>query len=222
MLDWKNPDYFPIIKERNDRLIAIKRDPELLAAVKVHYKQNPIDFINDWMMTYDPRQAAPYSPLILFPKQEKLISFLDESMQIKEDGLIEKSRDVGITWVCCAYAVWAWLFKEGVKIGFGSRKEKLVDELGNIDSIFEKMRVIIRFLPNEFLPVYQDQLGSWLTYKEDRDATYLRIINRETSAMISGEAGDNIGRGGRSTMYFKDESAFYERAEKIEADGNFY
>ena len=35
--------------------------------------------------------------------------------------------------------------------------------------------------------------------------------------IIKGEAGDNIGRGGRSSIYFKDESAFYERPDKIEA-----
>lgn len=35
--------------------------------------------------------------------------------------------------------------------------------------------------------------------------------------MIAGEAGDNIGRGGRKSMYFKDESAHYARPELIEA-----
>ena len=32
-----------------------------------------------------------------------------------------------------------------------------------------------------------------------------------------GEAGDNIGRGARTSIYFKDESAFYERPELIDA-----
>jgi hypothetical protein len=32
-----------------------------------------------------------------------------------------------------------------------------------------------------------------------------------------GEAGDNIGRGNRTSIYFKDESAFYERPESIDA-----
>ena len=36
-------------------------------------------------------------------------------------------------------------------------------------------------------------------------------------ATITGEAGDNIGRGGRNAIYFKDESAHYERPELIEA-----
>jgi len=45
----------------------------------------------------------------------------------------------------------------------------------------------------------------------------MKIINRQNGSTITGESGDNIGRGGRSGLYFKDESAFYERPEKIEA-----
>ena len=45
----------------------------------------------------------------------------------------------------------------------------------------------------------------------------MKIVNHDNGSIISGEAGDNIGRGGRKSMYFKDESAHYERPEKIEA-----
>lgn len=45
----------------------------------------------------------------------------------------------------------------------------------------------------------------------------MKFINPENGATITGEAGDNIGRGGRKLIYFKDESAHYERPEKIEA-----
>ncbi|WP_236002284.1 hypothetical protein [Paraburkholderia elongata] len=45
----------------------------------------------------------------------------------------------------------------------------------------------------------------------------MKISNPENGAMIVGEAGDNIGRGNRTSIYFKDESAYYERPEKIDA-----
>jgi len=45
----------------------------------------------------------------------------------------------------------------------------------------------------------------------------MRILNRENGSSIVGEAGDNIGRGNRTSIYFKDESAFYEHAEAIDA-----
>ncbi|MDT9693866.1 hypothetical protein Q5762_37205, partial [Streptomyces sp. P9(2023)] len=47
--------------------------------------------------------------------------------------------------------------------------------------------------------------------------TFMKCINLENGSTITGESGDNIGRGGRKSMYFKDESAHYERPEKIEA-----
>jgi len=51
----------------------------------------------------------------------------------------------------------------------------------------------------------------------DRHASFMKILNPVSGAIISGESGDNIGRGGRKKIYFKDESAHYERPEKIEA-----
>jgi hypothetical protein len=45
----------------------------------------------------------------------------------------------------------------------------------------------------------------------------MSVRNPENGSVIVGEAGDNIGRGSRTSIYFKDESAFYERPEKIDA-----
>src|SRR5690606_18584010 len=44
-----------------------------------------------------------------------------------------------------------------------------------------------------------------------------KLANNDNGATITGESGDNIGRGGRKSRYFKDESAHYERPELIEA-----
>jgi Pyruvate/2-oxoacid:ferredoxin oxidoreductase delta subunit len=39
---------------------------------------------------------------------------------------------------------------------------------------------------------------------------------RQTGASITGEGGDNIGRGGRSSVYFVDEAAFVERPALVD------
>ena len=208
MIDFQNPDYFPIFQQRIDFLNKLRANPATIPAIKLHFKHNPIDFINMFKITYDPRKKPAFMPFVLFPKQEEFILWLKDSYELKEDGLAEKSRDMGFTWLASAFSVWLWLFHEGSKIGWGSRKEMLVDRVGDPDSIFEKIRMFIRFLPQEFRPE---------GYQENKHATYLKIINPENGNVIAGEAGDNIGRGGRSTIYFKDESAFYERPEKIEA-----
>lgn len=210
ILKW-NPDY----KTENLRRIrmwnTLKHDRVLQEAAMVFYKTHPKEWIEDYVFTYDPRVRPPKAktmPFLVFPKQEELIDFLMSAMKDNENGLVEKSRDMGATWLCAAMSVWLWLFEEGSAVGWGSRKEDLVDEIGNPDSIFEKMRIIINHLPTWQKPA---------DFDPRRHATYMKIINPQHGSTIIGEVGDNIGRGGRSSIYFKDESAHYARPEKIEA-----
>lgn len=200
--------------EFNRRIVmlrSLKADSQLRETMTAYYKENPKAFINDFCITYNPRNKAPLPktmPFVLFRRQEEFIDYLLGCLRDGESGLVEKARDIGATWLCCAFSVWLWLYHDGTSIGWGSRKEQLVDRLGDSDSIFEKMRMIIKSLPDFMLPVGFD----FRTH-----ATYMKVINPENGSTITGEAGDNIGRGGRSTIYFKDESAHYERPELVEA-----
>lgn len=184
----------------------------MLAGAKEFYRTRPVEFICHWFDTYDPRVAGTSTPakmpFILFERQAEMVDFLWALVKGQESGLMEKCRDAGATWVCSAFSVWLWLFVPGSSIGWGSRKEQLVDKLGDADSIFEKIRMLIRGLPREFWPK---------GFNEKEHMPFMRILNPENDATITGEAGDNIGRGGRKLIYFKDESAHYERPEKIEA-----
>jgi len=208
MIDFKNPDYLPIIERRARRLSKLKSQPEEIKKVLIHYETHPVDFIEDWMWTYDPRKKPAVMPFMLWPKQQEYIQWLWDRYLNKEDALVEKSRDAGATYLNIAFAIWLWRFLRGVKIGFGSRKEMLVDRLGDPDSIFEKARMVLKYMPKQILPT---------GFSVELHTPFLKILNPENGSAITGEAGDNIGRGGRSSIYFKDESAFYERPERIEA-----
>lgn len=195
-----NPDYLEEYKSRIKRMRKIREDQQYRIATKKIYKNNPVAWINDWCITYDPRAKPPkpkVMPFILFPKQEEFVEFLWECLQTGEDGLIEKARDMGATWVCCAFSVWLWLFHPQMAISWGSRKQDLVDKLGDPDSIFEKIRMIFRNLPRFMLPD---------GFNMQKHAPFQKINNPVNGATITGEAGDNIGRGGRSSIYFKDEA----------------
>ena len=210
IIDWKNPEYSEVYKERLIRLKLIRTDPKYLIAHRTFYKTHPIDFIQDWMTTYDPRvrKRSPIMPFILFFRQRQFINWLMDRVENIEDSVVTKSRDMGLTYLCMAFSLWLWSFQPGVKVGWGSHKEAKVDRLGDPDSIFEKARMILQYMPREMLPRGFDL---------KRDCPHLKIINRETGATITGESGDQIGRGGRSTIYFKDESAFYQRPDRIDA-----
>lgn len=210
--DFKAPDYERIYEIRAERLERIRSTPGMAAGLLEHYKDNPVDFINDWGMTFDPRNAEiglPTTvPFLLFPKQAEFIVWVVDHWRGRKDGLAEKSRDMGVSWLCVGLAVWLWRFHAGTVTGFGSRKEEYVDKIGDPKSLFWKIRQFINLLPSEFQP---------RGYVEGRHAAYMRIVNPENGSAIVGEAGDNIGRGNRTSVYFKDESAFYERPEAIDA-----
>lgn len=210
--DFKQPDYERIYTLRAERLDRIRADASILPGLKEHYKDNPADFITDWGMTFDPRNAEvglpTVVPFLLFPKQEEFVNWIVQRWRNREDGLAEKSRDMGISWLCVAIAHWMWQFHAGTVIGFGSRKEEYVDKIGDPKSLFWKARQYINLLPVEFRPA---------GYVESKCAPHMRILNPETHSAIVGEAGDNIGRGNRTSIYFKDESAFYNHADAIDA-----
>jgi len=208
------PDYVATWAWRQSQIIKMREEPALLGGALSFYSrpENAVHFINHWMDTYDPRNAGrgtpPYMPFILFGRQAEFVEFILALIRGEENGLVEKARDMGATWVCAAVSVWLWRFYPGSATGWGSRKEQLVDKLGDPDSIFEKIRILIRRLPPEFMPK---------GFSHEEHMPYMRIVNPETGSTITGEAGDNIGRGGRKLVYFKDESAHYDRPEKIEA-----
>lgn len=210
-LDFKAPDYDRLFKVRCERLLRA-REGELWPSLIDYYRENPVDFITDWGMTFDPRNAEIKQPTVvpfaLFQKQQDFVTWVVDRWRSREDGLGEKSRDMGISWLCVGIAVWMWRFHPGVVVGFGSRKEEYVDKIGDPKCLFWKVRFFIRMLPIELRPV---------GYIEREHAPHMRVLNPENGSSIVGEAGDNIGRGARTSIYFKDESAFYEHAEAIEA-----
>lgn len=187
----------------------MREDRELQIVMMAYYAKNCEEFINDFCVTFDPRlEGRKRIPFVLFPRQREFVQLVLECIRTGESMLVEKCRDVGASWICVAISVWLWLFMDGATIGWGSRKEEYVDQKGNPKAIFPKIRQTIANLPFWMQP-YGFNMREY--------APYMKIINPMNDSTITGEAGDNIGRGGRSTIFFKDESAHYEHPELIEA-----
>ena len=211
-LDYKHPNYSAIFAERQRRLTKLREDEELLKKVKVHYRHAPWDFITDWGMTFEPRNMErgliSNIPFVLWKRQIEYLHWIDERWKAMEPGLVEKSRDCGVTWLSVGYACSNWLFLDGYAAGFGSAKEDKVDKKGDPDCIFEKIRHFINNLPDIFMP--ED-------FNERDHSSFMRLVNPNNGSTITGDSGDNIGRGGRKSMYFVDEKAFIEHQEMVDA-----
>ncbi|WP_339053355.1 TerL protein [Arsenophonus endosymbiont of Crataerina pallida] len=209
--DFKKPDYVQVFKWRAERLQRLREQPESFELLTRFYKDNPAQFIIDWGMTTDPRNidyGLPVTiPFLLFPKQEAWIDWIMTRWRGRENGITEKSREMGLSWTSIALACALCLFNKEMVIGFGSRKEEYVDSTGDPKALFWKARKFVESLPQEFR-------GGWEAKKH---APYMRVNFPNTGAIIKGEAGDNIGRGDRTTLYFVDEAAFLSRPLLIDA-----
>jgi len=211
-IDYLNPNYTAILKARADRLVRLRSDPKFLAASKIHYKTNPWDFIRDWGVTFEPRNIEIGRPAVIpfvpFKRQEEFVRWIYEHWRARERGLAEKSRDFGASWLTVGFCVSMFLFHDGFTAGIGSRKEALVDKKGDPKAIFEKIRFFIKELPRDFWPI------GW---NEREHTSFLKITNPENGATITGEAGDDIGRGARMSIYFVDEAAFIQRQDSVDS-----
>ena len=213
--DWKNPDYSAVFAERARRLAWLRADDtgQRLRDVSAYYAtdEGAIDFVADWGMTFDPRLAEvglpTIVPFILFPKQREFMAWVLERWRKREPGAADKSRDWGLTWLAISLSCTLCLFREGLHIGFGSRKEDYVDSAKEPKAIFHKGRQFIELLPAEFR-------GGWDC---KQNSAHMRIDFPGTGSVITGEAGDNIGAGDRATLYWVDESALIPRPQLIEA-----
>lgn len=197
------------MERRLNRLHELEDNAEAQALELEMCSRSMRHFFDNWVWTYDPRGAlkgAPYVPFDCFPKQYDYLDWLEDRENLQEDGAVKKSRDVGFTWLCGGFAVHRWRFRDGYKSTFGSRKAEYVDKIGDPDCIFEKIRMLIRNLPSWMVPP--------LSPKQDKEMLLTCPINGNT---IRGEAGDEMGRGGRSSIYFLDEFAHVERQDRVEA-----
>lgn len=208
--DFKSPDYVDVFRRRVQALHRIRANPECLPALNRFYRGNPARFISDWGVTHDPRNVEiglpAVVPFILFPRQVEWVDWVIESWRNRRPGVTPKSRESGVSWLAIALSCTLCLFNESMTIGFGSRKLELVDKIGKPDSLFWKARQFMALLPPEFR-------GGWTS----ADAPSGLIKFPSTASVIQGEGGDDIGRGGRSAIYFVDEAAALEHPEMAEA-----
>lgn len=207
MLDYRNPDYTEILRDRVARLQWMRAEPGRADALLRYYRDHIPDFISDWGVTYDPRNAEiglPTTiPFILFPKQREWLEWVLDRWHNRERGATVKSREVGVSWLALSLACGMCITREGIVVGFGSSLERNVDTLGDPKSLFWKARFFMDNLPVEFR----------------RGFTSVQMLLKfaATGSMITGDAGKNVGRGGRTSLYFVDEAAHLDHPESVEA-----
>lgn len=187
----------------NDRAIA---DPRFGGLLKVLALSNPHVFFNLFAWTYDPRQdkAPHHFPFITLGQWDYEADFVDwlttEIIDIGVDCHIDKSRDMGASWLIIATFVWYWLKNEpGNEFLLGSRKFEYVDNRNDMKTLFEKARYLLKRLPIWLLP-------EGFNIEDKTYNSKGKLFNPESGCTIIGEANNvNIGSAGRFKAMLYDE-----------------
>ena len=160
---------------------------------------------NAFFMTFDPRRNVSSIPFALWPYQAEFIRNLEERYQHKRDLLVEKSRDMGVTWLVLCWLFWHWRFEPGFQAIIGSRLEPLIDKKGDMATHFERLRWIAKHLPDWWMPEGFDL---------EKHSPFMQLINPQGGAAIVGQSvTDNFSRQGRYNVAVVDEFAFCDCAE---------
>jgi len=212
-IDWKNPlpAYERIIEARKENLKRLALQPGSLEPLLQYYLNGHwAEFICDWGVTYDPREEdirLQYRPFILTSRQIEYVDWLYDHYKHRSHGLCRKHRDAGMSWIHAAVGTLLWLARRNTVVIYGSQTEDKVDKgPGDPDTLFWKIRTFIKNLPLPFQP------ADWV-----KQSKHMLVVNPVNGSVLKGGVGDNIGRGGRSTLALPDEFAEVQHPQLVES-----
>lgn len=164
-------------------------------------------FVNNFCWLHDPEAVDPKDqelPYLLYDFQEQAGADIVRAIEQGYDLPIEKSRAMGITWLVLVILFWGWHFKKWDCL-VGSRKAEEVDRRGDMGTLFEKIRFMMKRLPLwMFTPLH--------TNKHDKGMTLIHPVH---GASIVGEGNNpDFGRSDRRKVAFLDEFTSWEQTDK--------
>lgn len=117
----------------------LRANPAQIAPFIAFLRQDIEHFFDLCLWTYDPRRPEKHFPFILYPFQREFVHYANNHIAEGKDFLVEKSRDMGLSYQMNGIFTYRWLF-HSEKFLIGSRKENLVDTAGDMDTHFERLR----------------------------------------------------------------------------------
>lgn len=168
-------------------------------AIRAECARDSLFWINLFCWTYDPRKKQSVVPFITYDYQDEAIREIEAGIREGRDIAIEKSRDMGASWLNVIVPTHQFQFAPtSQNFLMVSRNESYVDEQGNPKSLFWKMDFLLKFQPRWMKPVR-------IVRKQ------MHLENGITASVISGESTTGeVGRGDRRTAILLDEFAAFE------------
>jgi hypothetical protein len=174
-------------------------------------REDVLFWIDAYVWQFNPKSVGTASlelgPFVTWDYQRAAVRKVLDCIDRKRDLVIEKSRDMGASWLCLLVMAWGMLFHGSKKFLCVSRNEKAVDDR-DPDSLFWKL---------DFLFGFNGQTGwlpRWMVPPLER--TELYFGNPTNGSYITGQAPTKAaGVGGRATAVFLDEFSQLREAQEI-------
>lgn len=131
--------------------------------IRLACKQDMLFYIQSFSWTVDPRGEDKVVPFNLWPIQRAAIVKLLWCIRNGRDCVIEKSRDMGASWLCLSVFEWLWRYRPGFDLLFMSRNEELVYKPGNKKALFTKLDILHENQPKWLMPRMKKRKRSWQT-----------------------------------------------------------
>ena len=186
------------LRYRQELIEAAYLDPLVGEAIRQFCKDDILFFINTFCWVYEPR-SRDVLPFITWEFQDDTILQLIEYLG-KKDVLIEKSRDMGASWMVLTVFFWQWCFQPYSAMGLVSRTEDAVDKSDDPDTLMWKLDFHLKNLPSFLRPEMQ---------KNDRSSLKLKQPENESTIVGYSATGD-VARGGRKLAFMMDELAAFK------------
>ena len=193
---------------RAEMLLKAQKSASYRLMLRKLFFDDPVFAFNGFFYTYDPREHDRHQqPFCTYDFQDKVILKLVDDIEHGRDLVIEKSRDMGVSWLVIGVFIWFWLNpKGGADFLLGSRIQDYVDEKGNMRTLMEKCRYIVNRLPKWLKPK---------GYRAKLHDNFMKLRNPETGASMTGESNNpNFSTGGRYRGILFDEFAKWEHTDE--------
>lgn len=184
---------------------AIARREKEVVLRRERAAKNPLLFIWNYVRILDPDHGI--IPFELWREQAECVRDFEQSRWV----IILKARQLGITWLVLAYAVWKVLFRPGYTIVVVSKEEEAVKEL------MRRVRFILENLPRWMTRQKADTDPGWPGPVWDSLVMSVEILHPEgpSSRIVGEQQSKDSGRSFSASMVILDEWAFQELAEQI-------
>ena len=185
-------DYKANLKWRREVIEMCRHDETARAEFWDMCSRDILFYINTFLFTLNSRELnEPVIPFITYDYQDRFFSDV-WGLFGKEDIAVEKSRDMGATWMWLIMIEWHWHFVPWLAFLLISQKEEMVYKKGNEKALFSKIEFLHRFQPPWLLPTVDDR--------------ELHKGNLDNNSSIDGESTTKTSStGDRRSVIFCDE-----------------